>query len=108
MIIVSGTLRIDPADLEPAFQDLEKVYPNIGIDSYPNPQRSPLERFLPIPVSASVPRRLGILRSIENEPLGALVLAVHSASERPPGGSGGGGAFGIRQRVALARVGGKP
>ena len=24
------------ADLEPAFQDLEKVYPNIGIDSYPN------------------------------------------------------------------------
>jgi mono/diheme cytochrome c family protein len=24
------------ADLEPAFQDLDKVYPNIGIDSYPN------------------------------------------------------------------------
>jgi mono/diheme cytochrome c family protein len=24
------------ADLEPAFQDLEKVYPNLGIDSYPN------------------------------------------------------------------------
>jgi mono/diheme cytochrome c family protein len=32
------------ADLEPAFQDLEKVYPNIGIDSYPNLLRSPLER----------------------------------------------------------------
>jgi len=32
------------ADLEPAFQDLEKVYPNIGIDSYPNPSRSPLEQ----------------------------------------------------------------
>ena len=24
------------ADLEPAFQDIEKVYPNLGIDSYPN------------------------------------------------------------------------
>jgi mono/diheme cytochrome c family protein len=24
------------ADLEPAFQDLEKIYPNLGIDSYPN------------------------------------------------------------------------
>jgi len=24
------------ADLEPVFQDLEKVYPNLGIDSYPN------------------------------------------------------------------------
>jgi mono/diheme cytochrome c family protein len=32
------------ADLEPAFQDLEKVYPNIGIDSYPNLRRSPLEQ----------------------------------------------------------------
>ncbi len=32
------------ADLEPAFQDLEKVYPNIGIDSYPNPSKSPLEQ----------------------------------------------------------------
>jgi len=32
------------ADLEPAFQDLDKVYPNIGIDSYPNAQRSPLEQ----------------------------------------------------------------
>ena len=32
------------ADLEPAFQDLEKVYPNIGIDSYPNLLRSPLEQ----------------------------------------------------------------
>ena len=29
------------ADLEPAYQDLEKVYPNIGIDSYPNFTRSP-------------------------------------------------------------------
>jgi mono/diheme cytochrome c family protein len=34
------------ADLEPAFQDLEKVYPNLGIDSYPNPDRSPLEQPL--------------------------------------------------------------
>jgi mono/diheme cytochrome c family protein len=32
------------ADLEPAFQDLEKVYPNIGIDSYPNLLRSPIEQ----------------------------------------------------------------
>jgi mono/diheme cytochrome c family protein len=32
------------ADLEPAFQDLERVYPNIGIDSYPNLLRSPLEQ----------------------------------------------------------------
>ena len=32
------------ADLQPAFQDLEKVYPNIGIDSYPNLLRSPLEQ----------------------------------------------------------------
>jgi mono/diheme cytochrome c family protein len=32
------------ADLRPAFQDLEKEYPNIGIDSYPNLERSPLEQ----------------------------------------------------------------
>ena len=32
------------ADLQPAFQDLEKVYPNIGIDSYPNLLRSPVEQ----------------------------------------------------------------
>ncbi|MBI3454765.1 MAG: c-type cytochrome [Candidatus Rokubacteria bacterium] len=32
------------ADLEPAFQDLEKVYPNLGIDSYPNPLVSPVEQ----------------------------------------------------------------
>ncbi len=32
------------ADLQPAFQDLEKVYPNIGIDSYPNLLKSPLEQ----------------------------------------------------------------
>jgi hypothetical protein len=32
------------ADLEPAFQDLEKVYPNIGIDSYPNLLVSPTEQ----------------------------------------------------------------
>ena len=32
------------ADLEPAYQDLDKVYPNIGIDSYPNFSRSPLEQ----------------------------------------------------------------
>lgn len=32
------------ADIEPAFQDLEKVYPNLGIDSYPNLLRSPLEQ----------------------------------------------------------------
>ena len=32
------------ADLEPAFQELDKIYPNIGIDSYPNPTRSPLEQ----------------------------------------------------------------
>lgn len=34
------------ADLEPAFQDLEKVYPRLGIDSYPNLTRSPLEQPL--------------------------------------------------------------
>jgi mono/diheme cytochrome c family protein len=32
------------ADLEPAFQDLEKVYPNVGIDSYPNLSVSPVEQ----------------------------------------------------------------
>lgn len=32
------------ADLQPAFQDLDKVYPNLGIDSYPNTLRSPLEQ----------------------------------------------------------------
>ncbi len=32
------------ADLEPVFQDLEKVYPNIGIDSYPNVLVSPMEQ----------------------------------------------------------------
>jgi mono/diheme cytochrome c family protein len=32
------------ADLAPAFQDLDTVYPNIGIDSYPNLLRSPLEQ----------------------------------------------------------------
>ncbi len=32
------------ADLEPAFQDLDKVYPNIGIDSYPNLTLSPMEQ----------------------------------------------------------------
>lgn len=32
------------ADLEPAFQDLEKVYPNLGIDSYPDLTFSPVEQ----------------------------------------------------------------
>ncbi len=32
------------ADLEPVFQDLDKIYPNIGIDSYPNLLRSALEQ----------------------------------------------------------------
>lgn len=32
------------ADLRRAFQDLDTVYPNIGIDSYPNLMRSPLEQ----------------------------------------------------------------
>ncbi|HEU5393276.1 MAG TPA: c-type cytochrome, partial [Candidatus Methylomirabilis sp.] len=32
------------ADLEPAFQDLDKVYPHTGIDSYPNLLVSPLEQ----------------------------------------------------------------
>jgi mono/diheme cytochrome c family protein len=32
------------ADLQPVFQDIEKVYPNIGIDSYPNLLKSPLEQ----------------------------------------------------------------
>ena len=32
------------ADMEPAFQELDKIYPNIGIDSYPNPSKSPLEQ----------------------------------------------------------------
>jgi hypothetical protein len=32
------------ADLEPAFQDLDKIYPNIGIDSYPNLLASPEEQ----------------------------------------------------------------
>jgi mono/diheme cytochrome c family protein len=32
------------ADLQPAFQDIEKQYPNIGIDSYPNLLKSPMEQ----------------------------------------------------------------
>jgi mono/diheme cytochrome c family protein len=32
------------ADLEPAFQDLEKIYPNLGIDSYPNIKMAPVEQ----------------------------------------------------------------
>jgi len=32
------------ADLEVAFQDIDQVYPNIGIDSYPNLMRSALEQ----------------------------------------------------------------
>lgn len=32
------------ADMEPAFQDLDKIYPNIGIDSYPNLQKAPMEQ----------------------------------------------------------------
>jgi len=32
------------ADLQVAYQDLEKMYPNIGIDAYPNLTRSPLEQ----------------------------------------------------------------
>lgn len=32
------------ADLEPAFQDLDKIYPYIGIDSYPNLLKSPVEQ----------------------------------------------------------------
>jgi mono/diheme cytochrome c family protein len=34
------------ADLEPAFQELEKVYPNLGIDSYPNLLKAPVEQPL--------------------------------------------------------------
>ncbi len=32
------------ADLEVAFQEVESIYPNLGIDSYPNFLRSPLEQ----------------------------------------------------------------
>lgn len=32
------------ADLQPVFQDLEKIYPNIGIDSYPNLLKGPFEQ----------------------------------------------------------------
>jgi mono/diheme cytochrome c family protein len=32
------------ADMQPAFQEIDKIYPNIGIDSYPNFLRSPLEQ----------------------------------------------------------------
>ncbi len=32
------------ADLQPVFQDIDKIYPNIGIDSYPNLLKSPLEQ----------------------------------------------------------------
>jgi mono/diheme cytochrome c family protein len=32
------------ADLEPAFQDLDAIYPNMGIDAYPNLSVSPLEQ----------------------------------------------------------------
>ena len=30
--------------LQPVFQDLEKIYPNIGIDSYPNLLKAPFEQ----------------------------------------------------------------
>jgi mono/diheme cytochrome c family protein len=32
-------------DLEASFQDLETIYPNLGIDSYPDPLRAPLEQL---------------------------------------------------------------
>ena len=32
------------ADLDAAFRDLDNVYPNLGIDSYPNSAKSPLEQ----------------------------------------------------------------
>ena len=32
------------ADLEPTFQDIDKMYPNLGIDSYPNLMKSALEQ----------------------------------------------------------------
>jgi mono/diheme cytochrome c family protein len=32
------------ADLEPAYQEMETVYPNLGIDSYPNLMRSAVEQ----------------------------------------------------------------
>jgi mono/diheme cytochrome c family protein len=32
------------ADLQAAFQDMEEIYPNLGIDSYPNLELSPLEQ----------------------------------------------------------------
>ncbi len=32
------------ADLEPVFQDIDKMYPNLGIDSYPNLMKSALEQ----------------------------------------------------------------
>lgn len=32
------------ADLQPVYQDLEKIYPNLGIDSYPNLSRSAVEQ----------------------------------------------------------------
>ncbi len=32
------------ADLQPVFQDIDKQYPNIGIDSYPNLLMSPMEQ----------------------------------------------------------------
>ena len=32
------------ADVDVAFQDLDNIYPNIGIDSYPNSAKSPLEQ----------------------------------------------------------------
>jgi mono/diheme cytochrome c family protein len=34
------------ADIASAFQELEEIYPNIGIDAYPNLARSPLEQPL--------------------------------------------------------------
>ncbi len=44
------------ADMEPAFQDIDKIYPNLGIDSYPNLVRSALEQ----------PTRQGL--TIESDP----------------------------------------
>ena len=63
------------ADLEPAYQDLDKVYPNIGIDSYPNFSRSPLEQ----------PERHAL--TLASDPTYVTAWGVGNVVSDPTGGS---------------------
>jgi mono/diheme cytochrome c family protein len=63
------------ADLEPAYQDLDKIYPNIGVDSYPNFLRSPLEQ----------PTRHAL--TLESDPTYVTAWGAGNIVSDPTGGS---------------------